>query len=172
MDKKQKHRLKRAKKKQSARAAGSGPDIGMMVRMSAVLSPVEEMLREIEDNGTVDEVEGVPCFQVFKDGVYYETHLAIISVTDLFEHWAKMKGMELKTEKLNYLARCLKHEREFDLETVQEARRELSTIQAKASRMTYAEGQALLRWVDGKRAKASLLAALEQLKAPVEANQA
>lgn len=57
----------------------------MRMRIANTLQPIEKIMTQLEQYGTVDCVQGRPVYQDQSDGNWYETSPAILGVVDFME---------------------------------------------------------------------------------------
>lgn len=84
--------------------------IPMIVKMTTVLSPVEAILDQIDQDGTVHVDErGAPIFKTGPENEWFAMVPALLGVVDLFSMWATRHGKTFDLTALQQLTHKLEH---------------------------------------------------------------
>jgi hypothetical protein len=84
--------------------------VPMIVKMTTVLSPVEAILDQIDQEGTVHVDErGTPIFQTGPENEWFAMVPALLGVVDLFSMWATRHGKVFDLTALQQLANKLEY---------------------------------------------------------------
>lgn len=79
-------------------------------KMQAVFQPLEDILNQLEKNGTVDATTGgTPIFKDAIDGHWYESSEAIMGVVEAYEIHEIRSGCQIGLSSMRQLAHRLKY---------------------------------------------------------------
>ncbi|CAL62420.1 Hypothetical protein HEAR2288 [Herminiimonas arsenicoxydans] len=102
---------KKRTKKYRPKPAGSQLLKTQLWKVKAVFDPLEAIIDQLEQQGTVDcTTGGTPIFKDTNDGHWYETPIAIMGVVDAYQMHQERKGIDLDLEPLRKLAKKLEYD--------------------------------------------------------------
>ena len=84
--------------------------VPMIVKMNTVLSPLEDILDQLERDGTVNTDErGTPIFKAAPENAWFAMVPALLGVVDMFGMWAKRHNKTFDLTALEQLAHKLEY---------------------------------------------------------------
>jgi len=78
-------------------------------KVHAVFSPLESILEQLEDEGTIDVAGANPVFQDHNDGCWYQSAPAIRGVVEAYQIHERRTGVPLDLEPLRVLANKIEY---------------------------------------------------------------
>lgn len=123
----------------------------MLARMQCVLAPLESIINQIEETGTVNTGPGgVPMFLPLNETTWCATVPAIIGITDLFEMWATRHNRKLDLTGLTQFAHRLEYDMPITQVEIDAARRVMSLLRRVVIGLMQDEADDLIRQVQIK----------------------
>ena len=137
---------KRPKKQYRPRPQGAVKLRTQPWRVAAVFSPLEAILRQIEETGTVTtDVQGMPIFKDANDGTWYATCPAIGGVIDAYATHEIRSGRPMPLESLRRFAKKLEYSSPLTDEDCDAVKRDLITLRRETMAMTVDYAASLVR---------------------------
>lgn len=128
---------KRAKKVYRPRPQGVVKLSTQPWRVAAVFGPLEAILRQIEQDGTVTtDKQGMPIFKDSSDGHWYATVPAVEGIVDAYATHATRCGRAMPLDSLRRLTNKLEYASPLTLDDCAAVKRDLATLRRETMSMT------------------------------------
>ncbi|MNT24732.1 hypothetical protein D3C72_1602240 [compost metagenome] len=137
---------KRAKKVYRPRPQGGAKLSTQPWRVSAVFGPLEAVIRQIEQSGTVTtDVQGMPIFKDANDGTWYATCPAIEGIIDAYATHEMRSGRAMPLESLRRFAKKLEYSSPLTEDDCAAVKRDVAALRRETMAMTLDYAASLVR---------------------------
>lgn len=114
-------------------------------RVAAVFAPLEAIIRQIEQDGTVTtDKQGTPIFQDLGDRCWYATTPAIEGIIDAYQTHEIRSGRQMPLDSLRQFANKLQYASPLTLEDCAAVKRDLTLLRQETMGMTIAYASSLV----------------------------
>ena len=113
-------------------------------KIAAVFAPIERVIAQIENNGTVDAARGVPVFRETHNGGWYEIVAALDGVIDYHRRAAEYKTLVVNLAPLERLRNKLKNDSPIFPDELSAAQSCIDQLKRFAGALTQGEANDLL----------------------------
>ncbi len=114
-------------------------------KVQAIMVPLESIIDQLEQQGTIDVCNDEPVFRDYVDGDWYHTPAAIMGVVEAYEIHEIRSGLNLHLVGLRKLASLLEYKMPINAAQTTAARLSLKHIRAATIEMTAGYARDLIK---------------------------